>query len=146
MANLPNDNMQRYNYLSFEINAAYHDAALKMGLSDSGMSILYTLCIDGGKSLLRDIIRYSGISKQTINSSLRKLEADDIVKLDSTENRKKTVYLTKKGRESVKHTIEPLIKIENEILSSWSKDEAAIYLDLTSRYLTTLKEKIEEEL
>lgn len=146
MAILPTDEMKRFNYLSFEINSAYHDAALKMGLSDSAMMILYTVCNDGEECLLRDIVRYSGISKQTINSSLRKLEAENIVALDSSDSRKKVVRLTEKGKESVKDSVLRLIKIENNILNSWSKRESEQYIELTERYLAALKEKIEEDL
>ena len=146
MASLVTENMQRFNYLSFEINSAYHDAALKMGLSDSAMLILYALCNDGEECLLRDITRFSGVSKQTIHSALRKLEAADIVTLDSSASRKKKVRLTEKGKKSVKHTVLRMIEIENEIFDSWSKQEAEQYLALTERYLTAFKKQVEEKL
>ena len=35
--------MQRVNYLQSEMNAAYHEAAVKLGMSDSTVQILYAL-------------------------------------------------------------------------------------------------------
>lgn len=37
-----NDQLKRFNLLVSEIDVVYHDAALKMGLSDSAFLILYT--------------------------------------------------------------------------------------------------------
>ena len=35
---------EQYTYLAGEINALYHEAAVKMGISDSVQNILYVLC------------------------------------------------------------------------------------------------------
>lgn len=137
-----NTQLRRFNLLLSEIESAYHDAALKLGMSDSVMLILYTICCGGGECLLGDIT--SGASKQTINSALRKLEAEDVVYLEVFEGRKKKVYLTEKGRLFVKDTVLPLIKIENEIFGSWSDEEKNVYIELTQRYLTTFKKKMRE--
>lgn len=137
-----NTQLRRFNLLLSEIESAYHDAALKLGMSDSVMLILYTICCGGGECLLGDIT--SGASKQTINSALRKLEADNVVYLKTFEGRKKKVCLTEKGRQLVKDTVLRVIKIENEIFGLWSDEEKDIYIELTQRYLTTFKEKIKE--
>lgn len=134
--------MKHFNLLVSEIDAAYHEAAFKLGMSDSVMLILYTICESGGECLLSDIT--SGVSKQTINSALRKLEADDVVYSEVFEGRKKKIYLTEKGRQLVKDTVLHIIKIENEIFNSWSDEEKNIYIELTQRYLTSFKEKIKE--
>lgn len=137
-----NAQMKRFNLLMSEIDAAYHDAALKLGMSDSVMLILYTVCSCDGECLLSDIT--SGASKQTINSALRKLEAEGIVYLEVFEGRKKKVYITEKGRQLAKDTVLKIIEIENKIFDSWSGDEKSIYIDLTQRYLAGFKEKVKE--
>lgn len=86
----------------------------------------------------------SGVSKQTINSALRKLESEEIVYLEVFEGRKKKVYLTEKGRQLAKDTVLRVIKAENEIFASWSDEEKGIYIDLTQRYLTDFKRKVKE--
>ena len=41
--NISND-MKRYNHLLKELDTVYHEMSLKLGLSDSAMIILYTIC------------------------------------------------------------------------------------------------------
>lgn len=137
-----NAQMKHFNLLMSEIDTAYHDAALKLGMSDSAMLVLYTLCSYGGKCMLGDIT--SGASKQTINSALRKLEAEGMVYLENFEGRRKRVYLTEKGRLLAGDTVLRVIEIENEIFASWSDEEKNLYIDLTQRYLTDFKEKVKE--
>ncbi len=137
-----NTQMKHFNLLLSEINAAYHDAALRLGLSDSAMLILYTICWCDGECLLSDIT--SGASKQTINSALRKLEADNIVCLEAFEGRKKKVRLTEEGNQFVKDTVFRLIEVENAIFNIWSDEEKNTYIELTRRYLTDFRERIKE--
>lgn len=135
---------KRYNHMITDIQAAYHEAAWRLGLSDSAMLILYTVSHNGGKCLLNDITSSSGISKQTMNSALRKLEAEDIVCLESTGGRKKMARLTAKGKEVAQNTVYKVLEIENEIFDSWTGQERTVYLELTHKYLTTLKRKVKE--
>ncbi len=48
MAELMTSELKRLNYLTSEIDAAYHEAARKLGLSDSTMMVLYAACNNGG--------------------------------------------------------------------------------------------------
>lgn len=86
--------MKRYNYLLGEIEASYHEVSLKLGLSDSAMKILYAICDNGESCLLQDICRRSGLSKQTINSAVRKLEAEGMIYLEMADSKHKKVCLT----------------------------------------------------
>ena len=90
MERITSEGMRRFNHLVSETDAAYHEAALKMGMSDSIMQIMYILCDKGGDCPLGEICRLSGISKQTINSALRKLEEEGIVYLEGMDGKKKT--------------------------------------------------------
>lgn len=137
-----NEQMKRFNLLMSEIDAVYHDAALKLGMNDSEMLILYTLCSCDGECLLSDIT--SGASKQTINSALRKLETKRIVYLENYAGRKKKVFLTENGRRFAEDTVLQVIEIENEIFTSWTAEEKGLYIDLTQRYLAAFKERIKE--
>ena len=133
--------MKRYNHLISEIEAVYHEIALSLGLSDSAMKILYTICDNGNSCLLHEISRRSGVSKQTINSAIRKLEKEGIVYLEPAGAKNKNVCLTNEGMELAKRTAIRLIEIENEIFASWEKDDVEKYLELTKNFLTSLKEK-----
>ena len=106
--------------------------------------MLYTICNNGEGCQIGDICRLSGISKQTINSALRKLEAEGIVYLEASGRRKKRVCLTEQGRKLAEETVVKLIEIENGILDSWSRQELEQYLELTRRYLDSFRAKVRE--
>lgn len=136
--------LRRLNYLTSEINSAYHQAALKLGLSDSTMMVLYAACNNGGSCLVSDICKISGTSRQTLHSAIRRLEADGLIDLKADNGRKKRVCLTEKGMDTSKNGVVRLTELENDIMGSWTKEEQEQYLELTKRYLTALKEKIRE--
>lgn len=136
--------LRRFNQLLSEIEAVYHEAAWKLGLSNSAEQILYAICNLGVPCLLSDIVRFSGMSKQTINSALRNLERDDVLHLETIGGRKKQVFLTEKGEHLVWQTAMQMIEIENEIYSGWTEEEISVYLSLTQKYLSEFKEKTKE--
>ena len=136
--------LKRFNYLTSEIDAAYHEAALMFHLSDSAMMVLYCLYSNDGCCMLSDICLMSGVSKQTINSALRKLEEEQILYLQATDGKKKMVHLTEKGLQLASQTVACIIEIENNIFNSWTPAETRQYLELTQRYLTTFREKVQE--
>ena len=78
---------EHYTYLAGEINALYHEAAVKMGISDSVQNILYVICSKGNQCLQSEISKLTGISRQTIHSALHKLEKDGIVRIEAGQGR-----------------------------------------------------------
>ncbi len=144
MTSVTSEGMKRFNHLVSETDAVYHEAALRMGLSDSVLQILYVLCDKGGCCPLGEICRLTGISKQTINSALRKLEGDGTVYLEGLGGRRKRACLTEKGWELAERTVVRLIEIENGILASWPKAQLEQYLELTEQYMVALREKVRE--
>ena len=133
--------MKRYNHLLSEIDSAYHEMSLKLGVSDSAMMVLYTICTNGDRCLLHEISRCSGVSKQTINSAVRNLERDGIVYLEPANAKSKMVYLTEKGKRLASGTALRMIEAENEIFASWPKEDVDKYLELTEQFLISFKEK-----
>lgn len=133
--------MKRYNYLLGEMEAVYHGMSLKLGLSDSASMILYTIREEGDSRLLSDICRLSGLSKQTVNSSIRKLEAEGILYLERAGSKSKKVCLTEAGKELAERTVLRIQQAENTILSSWPRQDVEKYLELTEKFLAALKEE-----
>lgn len=134
----------RYNCMSSEINALYHELAVKTGVSDSVQSILYVVLAYGGQCLQSDVFRESGISRQTINSAIRRLEAEGIVTLEQGAGRNTVLTLTEKGEAFCEEKIVPVFQIEDHILGSWTEEERGIYLDLIRRFLATFREDMEK--
>lgn len=135
---------KRLNLLLFETDAVYHEASKRLGLADSDKKILYTLCHLGQQAPLVDVIRLSGINKQTVNSALRKLEKQDILYLQNANGRRKLLCLTSLGQQLVEKTVLRLIELENEAMLNWTDQETDLYIELTQRYLQDFKAKIQK--
>lgn len=135
--------LRRFNHLVGEINAVYHEAALRFGLPDGAMQVLYTICVQGDACAIGEIIRQCGMSKQTLNSVLRRLEADKMVYLEADVGRRKRVCLTDSGKALAEGTVRRLIAIEDGIFETWTQGERESYIELTQRYLDALGEKME---
>ncbi len=134
--------LKRYNYLLSETESAYREAASLLGLPVSSMIVLYAVCNEGTSCPLRDICRNAGVSKQTINSALRRLEADGVIYLENTDGKNKTVCLTEKGQELAGRTAAKVIAIENDIFASWKREDVNQYMALTERYLQDFRKHI----
>lgn len=137
---------KQYTYLAGEINALYHEAAVKTGVSDSIQNILYVICENGTSCLQSEISKLTGISRQTINSAIRKLEKEDIVYLKQGKGRNTIVCLTEKGEKYASEKIKPLFEIENKIWQEWTPEEQREYLRLTEKYRDALKKHLENML
>ena len=137
------DKMRRINYLTNDMEALYHQAAVKLKISDSSLLILYMLHEQGDKCLLSDIYKLTGISKQTINSALRKLEAEEILYLQQYDKRAKQICLTTKGKDYMLQTAAKLYEAECKALQYWAEEEVDLYLQLMEKYNTTLRQQIE---
>ncbi|MBR2311509.1 MAG: MarR family transcriptional regulator [Oscillospiraceae bacterium] len=138
------DKIHRVNCLTNDLDAIYHQAALKLGISDSAMFVLYMIHDKGDNCLLYDICRDSGISKQTINSAVRKLETDGILYLEQDKGRTKRVCLTQKGKHYMDRTVVRLFEAECNAFRDWTADEIDLYLRLLEKYNDSFRVQIEK--
>lgn len=143
MKNTLTDELRRFNYLAGGIDQVYHEAALKLGLSDSAMAVLYTICGEGRPCPLSLICRLAGMSKQTANSALRKLESDGVIRLEAVDGKQKSAALTDKGRALAEDTVARIIAAENRIFESWTEHERTEYIRLTQNYLNAFRAEID---
>ena len=123
--------LRRYNHLLQETDAVYHEMAQHWGLPDSVMGVLYTLCDAGGRCSVREACRLGGMSKQTVNSALRRMEREGLIYLEAA-GRGKDVCLTEAG--------EGL----NQVFAAWPQADVEQYLALTRRFQEALGEKAKE--
>lgn len=137
MHSIVSKEMKRFNYLLSEIDSAYHEVTARLGISDSAMQILYTICDsdDPTSCPLQEICRRTGISKQTIHSAIHKLESEGIVYLTQSNGRQKIVHLTEAGQRLAERTALRIIEVENALLRAWSDEDVRQYLSLTERFL-----------
>lgn len=143
MENKSFNKVHRVNCLAKDMNALYHRAARILGVSDSELSVLYMIYEKGDRCRLYDICNESGISKQTINSALRRLEGEGAVYLEQSGGKAKLVCLTEKGNALVKKTAARLFKAESDAFKSWAEEDFEAYLRLMEKYNHSLRAQLE---
>lgn len=136
--------LKEFNRIDKELDDVYHEAAWKMGISDSAFSIFYILYDLGDGCLQRDICREVFANKQTVNSSIRKLEREGYLYLKQGRGRDKHIFLTERGRQFVERYIIPVVCKENEAFTALKPEEQRELLRLTNIYVENLKAKLRE--
>ncbi len=136
--------IHRINYLNAELDALYHHASLKLGLTDSASIVLYTIYNNGENCLLSDIYKQSGVSKQTVNSAIRNLEKKHIIYLEQHSGRAKKVILTDIGKEYVQKTTARLFDAETAAFSSWTEEEINAHIGYMEKYIDSFRKQIEK--
>lgn len=136
--------INKINYMCFEVEALYHQASLKLGISDSVSIVLYTVYDVGESCLLSDIYKKTGISRQTVNSAIRGLETDGILYLEQHTGRSKRIVLTDKGKNFVERTIGKLRLAEIQAFEAWTEEEINTYIHLLEKYADCFRKQVEK--
>ena len=136
--------LHQINYLTMKMESLYHLSSLKLGITDSVSIVLYSIYDAGGECLLSDIYKGSGISKQTVNSAVRSLEADGVLYLEQHNGRAKKLVLTDKGRDYVQKTVARLYQAEINVFDSWTEEEISTYIQLMEKYADCFRQQIEK--
>ena len=139
-----NRTLTQFNLIHSAIGAAYHDAALKMGLSNSEMDILYITCCEGNGINQSIIYKQTETTKSTVNSALHKMQSKGLLELKSGEGRNVKVFLTTAGEELMNKTAKSLIEKESEIFDSWTQADCETFIALNQKYLDGIKKKVSE--
>ena len=137
--------IHKINYLTFETDSVYHQASLRLGVSDCVSMILYTLYDLGEECLLSDLYKKSGTSKQTVNSALKKLVAEGYLALSSgADQRSKLVQLTPKGEQLACERVDRIPKAEAAALRAMRPEDRAAFICLTRQYRLLLEQQFRE--
>lgn len=134
--------LKKYNHVYKEINDTYHEAARKLHLSDSAFDIFYTIYEMGDNCLQRDICKASFLPKQTVNSSIRKLEANGYLILSPGKGRNMHIHLTASGQKLIQEKLVPLIRIENAAFEDMTAEECEQLIHLNAKYNQSLRSRL----
>lgn len=137
------DMIHRINSLMSDMDALYHQAALRLGVSDSVLYVLYELHLRGDGCPLSEIRQTGGISKQTLNSALRQLEAEGLIYLEKDRGRSKHVRLTPAGLSAAAATGGRLFECECRAFDQWDEDEVRTCLRLMEKYNQALAHQLQ---
>lgn len=134
-----------YNSIIMENDDIYRHVARKFGLSECTFWILYSLREDNTCLTQRKLCNMLSQPKQTVNSALKKLEADGYLELCLGEDRRsKQIRLTKKGEALATKTVDKVIALENRTFDIFTKEEQEQFLRLFRKYTDNLKIQLSE--
>ena len=136
--------LHKINCLMADIDAAYHQASVKLGVSDSVLFIFYMLYVNNGSCSLNEIYKLSGISKQTVNSAVRKLENENLIYLENLDGKSKKVRATESGRSHIYEVAQKLHNAEVKTFSEWSSEEIRQFIDALEKYNALFKKNIQQ--
>lgn len=138
--------IQQIEQFNKEQDAVYHNVAMKYGLSDTSLWIIYNVYINKNCINQRDLVCQCSFPKQTINTSITKLVNKGYIKLENISNwgKKKNIILTAEGKEFANATIGPLIKAEKKAYSVLNDEELNLYLEMASKITNSLREEVEK--
>lgn len=127
--------IKEFDQLQKKLDSIYNKIAKCSGLSDTAFWIIYTIKDEKETYKQKDLCNMWFYSKQTINSSLKNLEKQNIIQLIGVpENKKdKKVVLTEYGKQLVKELIEPAIEIEKKSFENIKKRRE--FLNLFKEYV-----------
>lgn len=124
----------------------YHNVAVRFGLSDTAMWVLYNVYTSKDVITQQELCRQCFFAKQTVNTAITSLSQNGYVVLEAipgTRNQKK-ILLTAKGNTLAEATIAPLTEAESRAYSALSHEELETYLEMTTRLTVSLREETEK--
>lgn len=136
--------IHKINALTAETDQLYHLAALKLGISDSTLRVLYVILDQGDGCPLADVCHLSALSKQTVNSTIRQLENAGMLTLVPYRGNAKKVMLTPQGQAYVQQTAGRLYAAELRAYDSWSEEEIFQNLTLMQKYNDGLRAQLDD--
>ena len=137
--------MLEFNEVMKENNDLYSNLAKKFKMSDCMLWILYILREENKVLTQSDICNMMCIPKQTVNSSLKKMEAEGYIELlNINDKRSKQVSLTEKGLDLANNTVDIIISKENNALSKMDEKEQELLINLLRKFNDLLKDSFLE--
>ena len=137
--------LAEYNDTFKENENIYRGLAKRVGLSEYSFWILYILRTDYAAPVQSEIGTCLHLPKQSINSALKKLEAEGFLTLaQGSDHRSKTISLTAKGICLCQDTVDKVIDAERAALDGLPPEEQALFLSLLRKYNNLLKNNMQE--
>ncbi len=137
--------LSRFNAMHQSVNETYHRIAVRYQLSDCAFWILYTLRDGSGADTQDALCKALCISKQTVNSALKKLVANGLLTLESPASgeKRKRIRFTKKGEAFAAQTIDCVFELEREAFAPFTQEQWLGYLAMGNAYAKELRRRAE---
>ena len=134
-----------FNRLYNENGQLYHRVARSCGLSDCALWLLYTLRAEDTPLTQTQLSETLSLSRQTVNSALKKLVEAGYLRLESARDSRKSkeIRLTASGEALLRRTADPVFAMEERAFRRLTEEEREAILRLGRRNLDLLREEAE---
>lgn len=142
------DFIEQIEKIQKEQESIYHHAAVRFGISDTVMWILYNIYESKEIYTQQELCKKCFYPKQTVNTAVANLVKNGYVRLEmipGTRNQKK-ILLTQAGIELAQNTTEYVKAAELRAYGKFSKEELRMLLDVNQKLTSYLREEMEKEL
>lgn len=127
-----------------ELDSIYHSAAIRGGISDSALDILCAIGDLGEGCQQKDVCNVAYINKQTVNSAVKKLVADGILRLEQGSKHAMHLYLTDAGHATMKRCVDPVTQAENLALIDIGPEKLETAVRIGRAYAQALRMHMDE--
>lgn len=122
----------------------YYECAKKSGMAETAFFIIMAVREKNAGCTQTDICERWTMSRQTVNSALKKLEKDGFLILTPAETgKRKIIELTRKGIKYSEIYIDPVFEFEKAAWISLSKEKQKVFLDIAKEYHMAFKNAME---
>ena len=125
-----------FDYMNKHLDDLYHAIALKIGISDAALIVLYSIAESGTGCQQKDIAEQYAVSRQTINSASKSLAEKGLIQLIPGKGRNMLLTFTETGKAFAEKHISPVIAMENAAFDALTKTEQRELLRLAEKYVT----------
>lgn len=136
--------LKENNRIYREMESIYHEICVKAGISDTDFIALYSIVEFEDGCCQREIAKQYSISRQTVNSSVKKLVQNGCVVLESGKGHDKQIVLTEKGKAMAKQKIIPVMEAEAGVFMHMTEEERKKLLRLNAKYMEIFRQKVGE--
>ena len=147
---ISSDKIWEINKIFKSADDIYRKLSRSFGIPECSLWIIYFLRLGGRGITQKELCDVMYQSKQSINSALKKLEAEGYVTLSFKENshKSKEIHLTEKGEKIAENTADKIIAAETAAYLEFTTEEMDAMISLEKRYFSAIsrhsKDLIEE--
>lgn len=141
------DLLVRINATDKMVADMYHCYSVSKNISDSASQIMYCLRLSDEPLTQARLCSMIYLSKQTVNSSLKKMEKEGYVRLQGAKDSKKSklVSLTEKGEKLAESVADKMIEKELAALKAIPEEKVKEFVSLYALYAACLKSEFLKE-
>ena len=134
-----------FNRICKENNEIYHGVTRSLGLTDCAFWILYTLRESEGEYTQRDLCAVLCEPKQTVNSALKKLVEEGVLRLEAADGnlKNKRVCLTEAGEAFLRRTVDRVFGVESAAAARLTEEERSALVALSQKLLDAFRAETE---